>query len=59
MRSFPFAGNHGESLENRGISRDKREQAKTLKEVLRSLEREIRAEKSDFFNFLFLMNTVL
>lgn len=26
MRSFPFAGNHGESLENRGISRDKREE---------------------------------
>ena len=28
MRSFSFAGNHGESLENRGISRDKREKAK-------------------------------
>lgn len=43
MRSFSFAGNHGESLENRGISRDKREereQAKTLKEVLKCLERE-------------------
>lgn len=26
MRSFSFAGNHGESLENRGISRDKREE---------------------------------
>ena len=48
MRSFSFAGNHGESLENRGISRDKREerrkreQPKILKEVLRYLERENR-----------------
>ena len=26
MRSFSFTQNHGESLENRGISRDKREE---------------------------------